>query len=389
MATAKSGSTYPNTSGYNVKIADEILNRAKLSRGVESTEDIVKSMGRIEYADEGAVTSRETYTRAARMLGGMRVVDVMDYLNEEVTAGSHYKRRACVKHAITLAAAKGDYKESNKLVNAFLNHNRPDLQRRRSKQAYNQYIKQGWRDVFISRLAESKSEHKAAALISYLTGARPHEFAPDLGVTVYRDGDIVTITILGAKVKRGADGTMLTGASKRQLKFKLGNQTDPALRMLVALIPATEFKLEVKFNDKSSVGSQKNRLNELIGRCGEGLTGGTFSSYNLRHLFASSIKTVAGSNSPLVSKALGHISLKTKQYYGRARSRSCKGGIIPISVASSHAPRSPGTGTQVAPTTPTTPTAPVTPVTPVAPAATAAAAVVPLVVKTKKKGMRM
>ena len=329
------------------------------------------------------------------MLRGMRVLEVLDYLNADVTAGSHYKRLACVKHAITMAAAKGDYKEANKLVNAFLSRNKPTLQRRRSKQASNQYIKSGWRDVFISRLGKSKSEHKAAALVSYLTGARPHEFAPDLGVTVYRDGDVVTITILGAKVKRGANGTMLTGATKRQLKFKLGNQSDPALRMLVALIPASEFKLEVKFNNESGIGSQKNRLNELIGRCGRGLTGGTFSTYNLRHLFASSIKTVAGSNSPLVSQALGHISLKTKQYYGRARSSSSGGGIIPMSVASSHPPRAIGTGTQVAPTTPTTPTAPlapvtpVTPVTPVAPAATAAAVVAPAVVKPRKKGMRM
>ena len=360
MATAKNGSKYPNTSGNNVKTADMILSHAKLHGGNKSTEDIIKELGRIDYVDEGAVTSRETYNRAARMLGGMRVVDVMDYLNAEVTAGSHYKRRACVKHAITLAAARGDHREANKLVNAFLTHNRPDMERRRSKQASNQYIKSGWRDVFISRLAESKSEHKAAALISYLTGARPHEFAPDLGVTVYRDGDVVTIAILGAKVKKGANGEMLTGATKRQLKFRLGNQTDPALRMLVVLIPPTEFKLEVKFNDKSSIGSQKNRLNELIGRCGAGLTSGTFSPYNLRHLFASSIKTVAGSNSAAVSQALGHISLKTKQYYGRARSRNSGGGIIPTSVVSSHPPRATGTSAQVASVKPSTPSTPTT-----------------------------
>ena len=378
MATSKNGSKYPNTAGDNVKTADVILNRAGFHRGSKSTEDIIKDLGRIEYVDEGAETSRGTYERASRMLQGMNVLEVMDYLSADVTAGSHYKRRACVKHAITMAAAKGDYKEANKLVNAFMNRNTPALKRRKSKQASNQYLKSGWRAVFVSRLAESKSEHKAAALISYLTGARPHEFSPDLGVTVYRDGDVVTITIMGAKVKKGANGKMLTGATKRQLKFKLGNQTDPALRMLVALIPATEFKLEVKFNNKSSIGSQKNRLNELIGRCGEGLTGGTFSPYSLRHLFASSIKTVAGSNSALVSQALGHISLKTKQYYGRARSSSSGGGIIPISVASSHPPWAS-----------VTPTAPIAPV---APAATAVAAVVPVVVKpvvARKRGMKM
>ena len=389
MATSKNGSKYPNTAGDNVKTADIILNRAGFHRGTKSTEDIIKDLGQIEYVDEGAETSRETYNRASRMLQGMRMVEVMDYLSADVTAGSHYKRRACVKHAITMAASKGDYKEANKLVNAFLNRNTPALKRRKSKQAANQYIKSGWRDVFLSRLAESKSEHKAAALISYLTGARPHEFSPELGVTVYRDGDVVTITILGAKVKKGANGKILTGATKRQMKFKLGNQTDPALRMLVALIPASEFKLEVKFNNKSSIGSQKNRLNELIGRCGEGLTGGTFSPYSLRHLFASSIKTVAGSNSAIVSQALGHISLKTKQYYGRARSNRSGGGIIPVSVASSHPPRAAGTGTQMAPVTPTAPTAPTAPV---APAAAVAAVVAPAAVKpvvVRKRGMKM
>ena len=393
MATSKNGSKYPNTAGDNVATADIILNRATFHRGIKSTEDIIRSLGQIEYVDEGAETSRETYNRASRMLRGMSMVEIMDYLSADVTAGSHYKRRACVKHAITMAASKGDYKEANKLVNAFLNRNTPALKRRRSKQASNQYIKSGWRDVFISRLAESKSEHKAAALINYLTGARPHEFSPDLGVTVYRDGDVVTITIMGAKVKKGANGKMLTGATKRQMKFKLGNQTDPALRMLVALIPASEFKLEVKFNNKSSIGSQKNRLNELIGRCGEGLTGGTFSPYSLRHLFASSIKTVAGSNSAIVSQALGHISLKTKQYYGRARSNSSGGGIIPMSVASSHPPRAP-----VTPTTPIAPIAPIAPVAPVAPVGTptAAAVVAPVVVKPvggtipkRKRGMKM
>ena len=376
MATSKNGSKYPNTAGNNVKVADEILQRARFHLGTRSTEDIIRDMGQIEYIDEGAVTSRGTYERASRMLRGMRVVDVLDYLNADVTAGSHYKRLACVKHAITMAAASGDYKEANKLVNAFLARNTPTLKRRRSKQAGNQYIKSGWRDVFISRLGGSKSEHKAAALICYLTGARPHEFAPDLGVTVYRDGDVVTITIMGAKVKKGANGKMLTGATKRQMKFKLANQTDPALRMLVALIPPSQFKLEVKFDDRSSIGSQKNRLNELIGRCGRGLTSGTFSPYNLRHLFASSIKTVAGSNSALVSQALGHISLKTKQYYGRARSSSSGGGIIPISVASSHPPRAVGTGTQVVAVTPTAPTVPA-----------ATAVVKPTVVR--KRGMKM
>ena len=387
MATSRNGSTYPNTAGYNVKIADAILQRASFHRGNRSTEDIIKDMGQIEYVDEGAKTSRGTYERASRMLRGMSVLEVLDYLNADVTAGSHYKRRACVKHAITLAASQGDYREANKLVNAFLSHGRPALQRRRSKQASNQYIKSGWRDVFISRLAESKSEHKATALICYLTGARPHEFSPELGVTVYRDGDVVTITILGAKVKKGAYGTMLTGASKRQLKFELADQTDPALRMLVGLIPPSEFKLEVKFNNKSSVGSQKNRLNELIGRCGKGLTAGTFSPYNLRHLFASSIKTVAGSNSALVSQALGHISLKTKQYYGRARSRSSRGGIIPIAVGSSHPPRSPGTSTQVAPAAPTAPAASVAPAAATPPAVKPAGAAV--VASTKRKGMKM
>ena len=389
MATSKNGSKYPNTAGGNVKIADVILQRAAFHLGTKSTEEIIKDLGQIDYVDEGAVTSRGTYERAARMLRGMNVLDVMDYLNADVTAGSHYKRLACVKHAITLAASKGDYKEATKLVNAFLSRNKPVLQRRRSKQASNQYIKSGWRDVFISRLAKSKSEHKAAALISYLTGARPHEFAPDLGVTVYRDGDVVTITIMGAKAKKGANGKMLTGATKRQMKFKLGNQTDPALRMLVALIPTSQFKLEVKFDNKSSVGSQKNRLNELIGRCGRGLTAGTFSPYNLRHLFASSIKTVAGSDSALVSQALGHISLKTKQYYGRARSNRSGGGIIPVSVASSHPPRAAGTGTQMAPVTPTAPTAPTAPV---APAAAVAAVVAPAAVKpvvVRKRGMKM
>ena len=120
MATSKNGSTYPNTAGDNVKIADVILKRAAFHLGTKSTEDIIKDMGQIEYIDEGAVTSRGTYERASRMFKGMRVVDVLDYLNEEVTAGSHYKRRACVKHAITMAAAKGDYKEANKLVNAFM-----------------------------------------------------------------------------------------------------------------------------------------------------------------------------------------------------------------------------------------------------------------------------
>ena len=143
MATSRNGSTYPYTGGNNVKVADAILKRAAFHLGTKSTEDIIKEMGQIDYVAEGAETSRGTYERASRMFRGMRVVDVLDYLNADVTAGSHYKRLACVKHAITMAAAKGDYREANKLVNAYLTRNTPDLKRRRSKQAANQYIKSG------------------------------------------------------------------------------------------------------------------------------------------------------------------------------------------------------------------------------------------------------
>ena len=65
MATSKNGSKYPNTAGDNVKTADVILNRAGFHRGSKSTEDIIKDLGRIEYVDEGAETSRGTYERAS------------------------------------------------------------------------------------------------------------------------------------------------------------------------------------------------------------------------------------------------------------------------------------------------------------------------------------
>lgn len=396
MATSKNGSTYPNTAGKNVQTADTILKRAEFQRGFKSIEDIIKSVGHIEYVDEGAETSKDTYERASRMLRKMDTIDVMVYLNDEVTPGSHYKRRACVKHAITRAAAIGDYAEVKKLVIAYLDHYTPPLKTRKSKQADNQYIKAGWREIFITRLAKSTSEHKAAALISYLTGVRPHEFAPKLGVTVYHDGDVVTIDIMGAKVKKGANGEILTGVPRRRMKFKLGDHTDPALRMLVELIPPGEKKLEVKFDKASTLRSQKNGLYELIGRCGDGLTGGVFSSYNLRHLFASNLKTSVGSDSQLVSIALGHISTKTKKYYGRARSHGSGGGIVPTSVASTHQPRTPGTVTQVAPATPTAPVVVTPTASPAVAAPTAAAVVAPVVVKpvggtipTRKIGRKM
>jgi integrase len=396
MATSKNGSTYPNTSGHNVKTADIILSRAEFHRGTKSIEDIIKSVGHIEYVDEGAETSQDTHERASRMLRNMDAIDVMMYLNEEVTPGSHYKRRACVKHAITRAAAAGDYKEVGKLTMAYIDHYTPPLKTRRSKQADNQYIKAGWRDIFITRLAKRTSEHKAAALISYLTGARPHEFAPKLGVTVYLDGDVVTIEIMGAKVKKGNKGEILTGVPSRRMKFKLDNHTDPALRMLVELIPPGEKKLEVKFDKASTLRSQKNGLYQLIAGCGEGLTGGIFSSYNLRHLFASNLKTSVGSDSKLVSIALGHISTKTKKYYGRARSHGSGGGIVPTAVASTHQPRTPGTVTQVAPATPTAPVVVTPTASPAVAAPTAAAVVAPVVVKpvrgttpTRKKTMKM
>ena len=194
------------------------------------------------------------------------------------------------------------------------------------------------------------------------------------------------IEIKGAKVKEDSAGKVLTGMPKRRFKFKMSDDdTDPALRLLASLMPVDAFKLEIKFDAAKKVNTQKSRLNELIGRCGEGLTNGNFSAYNLRHNFSSSLKA-AGVTSEQISQALGHSSLKTKQYYGHPRGGSSGGGNIPVEVTSSHLPRAP-----VVAVVGTTAVVSTEPLAAVAAAPTPAAVVAPVVAApvVKKRGFKM
>ena len=61
------------------------------------------------------------------------------------------------------------------------------------------------------------------------------------------------------------------------------------------------------------------------------------SAYNLRHAFATRLKQSKMSDID-VSRCLGHISMKTKSYYGRSNTKS-GGGLAPDKVTSKLKPR--------------------------------------------------
>ena len=250
------------------------------------------------------------------------------------------------------------------MAKSFAAHTKPTkFISRKSKRVDNRTIVQDWRTRYLTKLNKTKSQYKAAALLNYLCGMRPHEFTSNLGATIYYDATQIKIVIKGAKVKDDFEGNRIAGITERTIVFNR-DETDPAIKMLLELQDPMAFSTVIKFRDAvpkdSATGltdkelvkhneKVKKGLNSLIANCGRGLLGAytsgkhkgelkPFGAYNLRHMFSSTMR--AAEMSPRdISRALGHISERTAQYYGRANAPHSGGGVVPVKVSSSELPR--------------------------------------------------
>lgn len=332
--------------GRSIKVADYLLAtlREGGSIGTHTAIDQFDGVG----GGVGA-TSAVTYGHLANRVLNMGAADVAAWLSKKVTPGEYYKNRAGVKHTLTALFDSGQIARATEVATGYLNHQKPpSFNRRKTKRTSNNSIVEGWRDIFLKRLDQSKSIYKPHAILCYLTGMRPHEFTAELGATIYYNADTIEIEILGAKVKIGESDDVLVGMPKRRLKFEI-DPHEPAIQMLLGMRDATAFKTQVNFRGNISDASAKNGLAGLMGTCGRDLLGKhksgakkgrakEFTVYNLRHMYASALKA-SGMSEIDISRALGHISQKTKGYYGRYNAPHSSGALIPAKVSSSHEPR--------------------------------------------------
>lgn len=338
--------TQTTKGGRSIKVADYLL--ATLSEGgsigTHTAIDQFDGAG----GDVGA-TSAVTYGHLANRILNMSAGDVTAWLSKKVTPGEYYKNRAGVKHSITALFDSGQIARATEVATGYLNHQKPpSFNRRKTKRTSNNSIVEGWRDIFLRRLGKSTSIYKSHAILCYLTGMRPHEFTSELGATIYYNDTTIEIEILGAKVKLDEEGDLRVGMPKRRLTFEL-DPHDPAIQMLLAMRDTTTFKTQVKFMGDISNASAKNGLAGLMATCGRDLLGKhksgakkgrqkKFTVYNLRHMYASALKASDMSEID-ISRALGHISQKTKGYYGRYNAPHSSGALMPAKVSSSHEPR--------------------------------------------------
>jgi integrase len=360
-------------SGF-IKTADIIIEAIEKGQPIPSTDTITSTKARKEYNEmvlmfnDAFYTANPqtelTYSRLYEQYKNMTTNELVIYMNKQTTSGGYYKKRAGLKRAIARAWADDDLDLVKRLTVGYRFHVKPEkFTRRESKRADNSTIVADWRTKFIGKLAKSNSKYKNHALLCYLCGMRPEEFTPDLGATVFFDGDKIKVAIKGAKVKIDANGNHITGVSVRNIVFD-ANTDDPAIEMLLALKDETTFKTEIKFPPvvtKQIDGmptyaeilghskAMKKGLASLMGTLGKGLLGKetkgrskgkpkVFTAYNLRHMFASGLRA-SGMSINNISRALGHMSEATQRFYGRANAPHSGGGVIPTSITSKENPR--------------------------------------------------
>jgi integrase len=208
---------------------------------------------------------------------------------------------------------------------------KPTYKKRQSKSTVE--LKDGWRDVLIETIIESKTIHKEEIFVALLTGLRPSEL--ENGVRIIVDDDQVKFTIKGTKLKVDAYGNIEQGMAWRSISYQLQSE-DKALTFLLKIL-----KEQNPVGNVYEVGLKTTikGFSAALFKLGKGLVktrGKSFSQYNLRHAFSTLLKS-SGCDDTDISRALGHISMKTKSYYGRTKAAPT--GVSPSKITSSHTPR--------------------------------------------------
>jgi integrase len=276
-----------------------------------------------------SATSMKEYSAVLKRLLPLSDEARIMYLSKSKSRGSHFKIMAALKLFATHLNGKGKLDEAQQMNNLLTI--KPIYKKRQSKSSIK--LKDGWREALIERVVSSKTLHKQEILVAILTGLRPSEL--ENGIRIIVDNDQVKFTIKGTKVKVGDDGKVQQGMAWRSIAYKLPND-DKALTFLLKML-----KEENPVGNVYEVGlkSSLKGFSSALSKLGDGLVktrGKSFSQYNLRHSFATLLKS-SGCNDVDISRALGHISMKTKSYYGRTKAAPT--GVSPSKITSSHTPR--------------------------------------------------
>ena len=338
-----------DNAGAHIYLADEIIKR--LGSGLSIVDAMLTAeQYTFDSVDLQSYTTAKTYLTIGNRLTLMTKEQISMFLSQSTKPGEYYKNRAAIKFAIAYATLENDLALVERLTRGYIQHSKPEsFKRRKSKATDNRTIVEDWREQFVAKLNASDSKYRTHAALCLLTGMRPHEFAPDLGATVYYSSTELVVEIEGAKVKFDQNGKeVLVGMPTRRISFALPND-DVAIQILLNAKPVDEFKLQVCFDESNTLESNKTGLANLVQSCDRDLLGKyksgdrkgqakRFTVYNLRHMFASALKASDMSYID-ISRALGHVSEKTKMYYGRCNAPHSKGVVVPSKVASSHTPR--------------------------------------------------
>jgi len=273
----------------------------------------------------------EEYKRTMSRIFSYEGEDRIAYMQRTKSRSAHNKNLAALRLYENHYLKKGET-DNAKQLSELAELKPASYSKRQSKSRVE--LKTGWREILINRTVESASPHKKEILVSIITGLRPSEFND--GVRIIVDSNQVKFTIKGAKTKlNDKTGKLEQGMPWRSLSFDLPSNDQALMELLKMLKKENPLDNMYEIALESSVGG----FSAALKRMGCGLVktrGKSFSAYNLRHAFATLLKS-SGCNDVDISRALGHISMKTKGYYGRTKTTTT--GISPDKITSSHTPR--------------------------------------------------
>lgn len=286
------------------------------------------------------VNTQNDYIRTVERLLELSPLQRMAYIQVKKSKNTEYKLKAALqyfcanndnenaKQSLKMLSDEQASRRFNREV-AIRKDEIPEPQYLKRKSKSNDELKSGWRTLLLRRIINQRPKNSQQILIALLTGCRPKEL--ESGIRIIVDNDEVSFKILGVKVKKEARGEIKQGMEWRTISYRLPSN-DFAINLLINSIPKNQ-SVEITLKSRPSLAGELKLL-------GAGLTVGNkpFSGYNLRHNFATLLKS-SNFDDVDISRALGHISMKTKGYYGRKKRSALVGADVPSKITSSHTPR--------------------------------------------------
>ncbi|MER1969047.1 hypothetical protein [Castellaniella sp. GW247-6E4] len=195
--------------------------------------------------------------------------------------------------------------------------------KRASKRRALRGLPDDWRDQLCVRARNGKYAY--AMLVAALTGCRPAEL--QAGVVVSRAQhpesaeELIVFRVDGVKVKEGQ------GQPYRLIAYR-ANDPHPLMRAIVDLLDSddVELPLNVQIERPGNFTVEVRRL----AKCLWPTHPHAVTAYCFRHQWAADIKSTQAGD--VVSRGLGHLSAKTRRYYGQAGQARSSGVLSPLSI---------------------------------------------------------